>query len=87
MLKVKFFHLPKPKQFKYTPRYFDPEKEELEKRKADFQKQKGEGAIGSNIQGAFSQRLLTKRKAQQSSNLRLLIIIAILIILAWWLLH
>ena len=29
-----FFHTPKPRQFNYIPRYFDPEKEALEKKKA-----------------------------------------------------
>jgi uncharacterized membrane protein YraQ (UPF0718 family) len=28
------FKTPKPKSFNYTPRYYDPKKEELEKRKA-----------------------------------------------------
>ena len=29
-----FFHTPKPRQFNYTPRHFDPAKEALEKKKA-----------------------------------------------------
>ena len=30
------FRTPKPKEFKYSPRYFDPKKEELERRKAEL---------------------------------------------------
>ncbi len=30
------FRTPKPKEFKYTPRYYDPKKEELERRKAEL---------------------------------------------------
>mgnify|MGYP003443076832 FL=1 len=29
-----FFHTPKPRQFNYTPRYYDPNQEALEKKKA-----------------------------------------------------
>lgn len=30
------FHTPKPRKFNYVPRYFDPEKEALEKKKASM---------------------------------------------------
>ncbi len=30
------FRTPKPKRFSYTPRYYDPEKERLERRKAEL---------------------------------------------------
>lgn len=33
-MRIIFFRTPKPKSFKYTPRYYDKKKEELEKRKA-----------------------------------------------------
>ena len=85
MLKVKFFHLPKPNKFKYTPRYFDPEKEERERLKAE----KGRSRLGSSsqqsIHGAFTKRLALRRKTRKSSNIRLLILIAIFGVLAWWL--
>lgn len=35
-MKIVSFKTPKPKSFKYTPRYYDPKKEELEKRKASL---------------------------------------------------
>lgn len=31
-----FFHTPKPRQFNYTPRYYDPNQEALEKKKASM---------------------------------------------------
>ncbi len=33
-MRIVSFRTPKPKSFKYTPRYYDPKREELEKRKA-----------------------------------------------------
>lgn len=87
MLKIKFFHLPKPRKFNYIPRYFDPETEEREKRKAELAKIKGSHVAGDSIHGAFTERLRAKRKAKQSSNTRLLIIIVLLGILAWWLMN
>ena len=33
-MRIVSFRTPKPKSFKYTPRYYDPKKEELEKRRA-----------------------------------------------------
>ena len=35
-MKLISFRTPKPKSFKYTPRYYDPEKEKLERRKAEL---------------------------------------------------
>ena len=86
MLKIKFFHLPKPKQFKYTPRYFDAEREEREKRKKEAL-ERNPNSESTSIHGAFTRRLAANRKTKQSSNIRLAIIIAILCLIAWWLLH
>ncbi|MBC8320660.1 MAG: hypothetical protein H8E34_08050 [Bacteroidetes bacterium] len=33
-MRIVSFRTPKPKSFKYSPRYYDPKKEELEKKKA-----------------------------------------------------
>lgn len=35
-MKIVFFKRPKPKQFSYKPRYWDPEQEEFEKRKREL---------------------------------------------------
>lgn len=86
MLKVKFFHLPKPREFKYRPRYFDPEREERERQKKEHKKNNGILYERNSIHGAFKQRLASNRKAKQSSNIRLFILIAIFGLIAWWLL-
>ncbi|MDD2563338.1 MAG: hypothetical protein PHU27_03895 [Salinivirgaceae bacterium] len=85
MLKVKFFHLPKPKRFKYTPRYFDPKKEERDRLKAENKLSNSQATSQQSIQGAFTQRLAARRKTRKSSNIRLLILIAIFAIIGWWL--
>ncbi|MDR2935987.1 MAG: hypothetical protein LBU80_01405 [Rikenellaceae bacterium] len=36
MFKFSFFHTPKPRQFNYRPRYYDPEAEEREQRKKEL---------------------------------------------------
>ncbi len=87
MLKVKFFHLPKPKQFKYIPRYFDPEREEREQLKAEHLKEKGIDNGKTSIHGAFRQSIASRRKTSQSSSVRLFVIILILFFIAWWLLR
>lgn len=35
-MRIISFKTPKPKSFKYTPRYYDPKKEEMERRKAEL---------------------------------------------------
>ena len=35
-MKIVFFKRPKPKQFNYRPRYWDPEQEEFERRKREL---------------------------------------------------
>lgn len=34
---ISFFHLPKPRQFKYRPRYYDPEMEKFEELRKKYQ--------------------------------------------------
>ncbi len=40
-MKISFFHRPKPRQFDYKPRYWDPEKEEEEERKKRIERAGG----------------------------------------------
>jgi hypothetical protein len=35
-MKIVFFHRPKPRQFNYIPRYYDPVKEDMERRKREL---------------------------------------------------
>jgi len=38
---VKFFHTPRNKKFEFKPRYYDEQKEELDKRVAQIKKEMG----------------------------------------------
>jgi len=86
----KLFKLSKPKQFAYSPRYYDPVKEEFEER---VKKARGEqtelvgeihvSRIKGQIKSQFN-RSKTNAKAKNASNIRLLIIIAILLFAAWY---
>lgn len=85
MLRFKMFHLPRPKKFNYTPRYYDPEKERMEERRKELARERGEFVPGAGISGAFRQRLKSKRSTERASNFRLILIIIVLLLLAYWL--
>ena len=85
----RFIKLPGHKRFEYTPRYWDPEKEEFEERVRQIKQE-----IGMDVprdpnrttikRGSFRQiRQQTKLKASRSTNLRLVVILAALLILAY----
>jgi len=75
----RFIKLPGHKQFNYSPRYWDPEKEEREERIRHIKKEMGvEIPFDPNRttikRGSFRQASRkTKVKASQSSNIRLVI--------------
>jgi len=85
----RFIKLPSHKQFNYTPRYWDPEKEEREDRIRRIKQEMGidipSDPNRSTIRrGSFRQASRnTKVKAKRSSNVRLLIILAVLFLLAY----
>jgi hypothetical protein len=85
----RFIKLPDHKRFEYTPRYWDPEKEEFEERVRQIQQEMGIGVPRDPNRttikrGSFRQvRQQTKLRASRNSNLRLVIILAILLIIAY----
>ena len=85
----RFIKLPSHKRFEYTPRYWDPEKEEREDRirriKAEMGIEIPSDPNRSTIKrGSFRQaRQKTKVRATRSSNIRLLVILAALLLLAY----
>lgn len=85
----RFIKLPGHKQFNYSPRYWDPEKEEREDRIRQIKAEMGiEVPSDPNRttikRGSFRQaRQKAKVKATRSSNFRLLIILAVLLMLAY----
>ena len=83
----RFFKLPKAKGFNYKPLYYDPVKEEREKRRREIAKELGlkdTGGYVPTIQHG-SMRSHSKRKfgVQRVSNIRMIIIIFILLFLAY----
>ena len=89
----RFIKLPGHKQFNYTPRYWDPEKEEREERIRQIKHEMGiEVPSDPNRttirRGAFrSAARKQKLKASRSSNIRLLVILAVLMFLAYLLFY
>jgi hypothetical protein len=85
----RFIKLPGHKQFNYSPRYWDPEKEEREGRIRQIKQEMGVEVPSdpnrSTIKrGSFRQvRQKAKVKAKRSSNIRLLVILAVLLMLAY----
>jgi len=85
----RFFKLPKPRKFSYSPRYWDPEKEDMEDRIRRIKQEMGieSGNKPAKItitRGSFRQfKRGTKIKANRSSNIRLIIILAVLFLLAY----
>ncbi len=85
----RFIKLPTHKQFNYSPRYWDPEKEEREERIRQIKLEMGiEVPSDPNRttikRGSFRQASRhTKVKATRSSNIRLVIILAVLLMLAY----
>ncbi len=84
-----FIKLPGHKRFEYTPRYWDPEKEEFEERVRQIKQEIGiEVSRDPNRttikRGSFRQvRQQTKIRASRNSNLRLVVILAVLFIITY----
>jgi hypothetical protein len=85
----RFIKLPSHKRFEYSPRYWDPEKEEREHRirqiKAEMGIDVGSDPNKTTIKrGSFRQAHQKARvKASRNTNIRLVIILAVLFFLAY----
>ena len=76
------------KRFEYTPRHYDPDKEELDARVRQIKQELGYEMKGSHKttlkRGSFRQtRQQTKTKANRATNIRLVVILALLFIIAY----
>ena len=86
----RFIKLPGYKQFDYSPRYWDPEKEEREQRIRQIKHEMGvDMPLNPNRttikRGSFRHaKQKAKVKASQNSNIRLLIILAVLFLIAYF---
>ncbi len=91
---VRFFHTPKNKQFKFKPRYYDEQKEELENRVRRIKQEMGVNEledgdkpyipnIKGQMRGYFKKNVEQKRK----STIRLVIILVVLFAMVYFLLY
>ena len=81
---LNIFRLPKPNTFNYIPRYYDPDKEDLEDRlkKARLERESGTEAMKSRISTGLRQRGGGNRALRKKMVLRSnLIIIGLIVIL------
>ncbi len=80
------FNTPKPRQFKYQPRFYDERKERLERMKAEAEAAGKSGHTGLSKGFLSEQRAkskLHKASYEKKSALRFLIILAILLLLLY----
>ena len=91
---IKFLHTPNNKKFKFKPRYYDEQKEELEKRVEQIKKEMGvsdedpdkpyiSGIRKGEMRGYFKKNIEQKRK----STMRLIVILVVLIAAIYFLLY
>lgn len=84
LMKLVFFRIPKPRRFNYPPRYYDEEKERLERRKKELGIGGSNGKAGdhrANLSGEWQRlryRDRTRRKSRQISLLVYILLAAIL---------
>jgi hypothetical protein len=88
-----FFHTPQPQRYRYVPRFYDPDKEELEARIKQAEKDGSEDsspeAIKARMRAGFKRRHIIDRKFQRKlrrrANRRVMIIGVVLALLAMYL--
>lgn len=97
-MKFTFIKLPKHREFKYSPIYYDEAKEERKERERRVREEMGIAApddehktsVEDRIKGKMRRRIATHfevtRKARRTSNLRLIIILIALFALFYYLL-
>ena len=85
----RFFRLPKHKQYNYQPIYYDEQKEKLQERIKDIEKEygieNGKEYTRSMSKGSFSHYHNSRRKTQRYSTTRLILIIIFLLFVAYYL--
>lgn len=90
MFKGRLTKLPKNKQYKYQPRYWNPKKEELEERlkKAELRKKGDTESIKERISSGFNRGYMAdasyRKKRVLRSNLTLIGIIVLLMLVAYY---
>ena len=85
-----FFKQTKPRGFNYTPRYYDPKKEEWEARRAMSGEQRAHFTPYRSriVRGSMKNYFPRQReKAERNNMIRLIVIVLILIIIAYFFLR
>ncbi|MBI9055386.1 MAG: hypothetical protein JEY96_16305 [Bacteroidales bacterium] len=93
-MSIRFFHTPKNKKFNFSPRYYDEQKEELEKRVEQIKKEMGvsdddpnKPYVSSIRKGQMRGYLKKTSKQKRQSTGRLIIILLVLALTAYFLLY
>jgi hypothetical protein len=92
---IKFFHTPKNKQFKFKPRYYDEQKEELDKRVEQIKKEMGisddnddkKPYVSTIRRGEMRGYLKKNVERKRKSTIRLVIILLVLFAIVYYLLY
>jgi len=97
MALFRFLKTPDPSQYDYKPRFWDPEKEKLERRAAELARRKAQGTaddVKGRLSGSFrngrnkgADAKLIRRDAKRRSNYTLLAIIIVLVLLSYLLVN
>jgi len=86
---LKFFHIPRAKEYGYKPIFYDERKEELEKRKKiidqelALEEKMGSEAYVANIKGQMRGYMREATRQKKKSNVRVAIILSILFLIAY----
>ena len=90
---IRFLHTPKNKQFKFKPRYYDEQKEELETRVKQIKKEMGVSEddpqkpyVSSIRKGEMRGYFKKNVEQKQKSTLRFVIILIVLFAIVYFLL-
>lgn len=91
---VKFLHTPKNKKFSFKPRYYNEQKEELEKRVEQIKREMGIDDISEsgkpyvpNIKGQMRGYFKKNAEQKRKSTTRLVIILMVLFAIVYFLLY
>lgn len=81
-MRIVFFRRPKPKGFNYKPRYYDPEKEELEERRRQLMQSKEEAEFRRAMDKSW--RIAEKKTKQEAFKRSLIIYLIIAALLVYF---
>lgn len=86
-MRISFFRTGKPKDFSYSPLYYNERKEELKKIRKSVEAESGENTaerLRVRLERSWRERQERKRSKTSTSNLRLLIYLAVLALLIYF---